>query len=89
LNQENILHFLLTEILELTDANSDLWNELLMNPETDTLTAETTGADTADSGNPDASVTYLCPDCGAPMLIIATFQRAQRPRAPPAGVERS
>jgi hypothetical protein len=57
--------------------------ELLMNPETDTLTAQTTGADTADSGNPDASDTYLCPDCGAPMLIIATFERAELPRAPP------
>jgi hypothetical protein len=39
--------------------------------------------DTADSGNGDASVTYVCPDCGAPMIIIETFERGQLPRAPP------
>ena len=27
--------------------------------------------------------TYVCPDCGAPMLIIDTFMRGQQPRAPP------
>lgn len=27
--------------------------------------------------------TYVCPDCGAPMLIIETFMRGQLPRAPP------
>ena len=26
---------------------------------------------------------YICPDCGAPMIIIETFMRGQRPRAPP------
>jgi Putative transposase/Transposase zinc-binding domain len=45
--------------------------------------AETNGVDTADTGTPDASVTYVCPDCGAPMIIIETFERGQLPRAPP------
>ena len=28
--------------------------------------------------------TYLCPDCGSPMVIIECFERGQLPRAPPA-----
>ncbi len=27
---------------------------------------------------------YVCPDCGAPMIIIDTFERGHLPRAPPA-----
>jgi len=27
--------------------------------------------------------TYLCPDCGSPMVIIECFERGQQPRAPP------
>jgi len=27
--------------------------------------------------------TYICPDCGSPMAIIARFERGQQPRAPP------
>ena len=42
------------------------------------------GGDTADNDNCDESITYVCPDCGAPMIIIETFQRVQLPRAPPA-----
>jgi hypothetical protein len=58
--------------------------ELLMCKETDEpVDAETNGADTADSGNSDTSATYICPDCGAPMVIIETFERGQLPRAPP------
>jgi hypothetical protein len=45
--------------------------------------AETNGGDCADSGNRDASATYVCPDCGAAMIIIETFERGQLPRAPP------
>ena len=30
--------------------------------------------------------TYLCPDCGSPMLIIECFERGQLPRAPPLGI---
>ena len=29
--------------------------------------------------------TYICPDCGNPMVIIECFERGQQPRAPPAG----
>jgi predicted RNA-binding Zn-ribbon protein involved in translation (DUF1610 family) len=58
--------------------------ELLMGEKTDKPTdAETKGADTADSGHSDTSATYVCPDCGAPMIIIETFERGQLPRAPP------
>jgi hypothetical protein len=28
--------------------------------------------------------TYICPDCGSPMVIIECFERGQLPRAPPA-----
>jgi hypothetical protein len=56
--------------------------ELLMGEKTDKPTdAETNGADTADGS--DESATYVCPDCGAPMIIIETFERGQLPRAPP------
>ena len=54
-----------------------------MSNKTDQSTdTETNGADTADGR--DESVTYVCPDCGAPMLIIDAFLGAQLPRAPPA-----
>jgi hypothetical protein len=58
--------------------------ELLTGKQTDApADAETNGVDTADTGNPHASATYLCPDCGAPMIIIESFERGQLPRAPP------
>jgi len=44
-------------------------------------TIETADADIAVGS--DESVTYVCPDCGAPMIIIDTFMRGQLPRAPP------
>ena len=31
----------------------------------------------------EQAVTYVCPDCGAPMIIIETFSHQQQPRAPP------
>ena len=31
----------------------------------------------------EQAATYVCPDCGAPMIIIETFPRSQQPRAPP------
>jgi len=43
--------------------------------------AEMNGADAADGS--DESVTYVCPDCGAPMLVIDIFLGGQLPRAPP------
>ena len=62
--------------------------ELLMVEKTiETADAETNDADTADGS--DASVTYVCPDCGAPMIIIDTFMRGQLPRAPPVRVGES
>ena len=63
---------------------------LLTGKETDAPTdAETNGADTADTGNPDASATYVCPDCGAAMIIIESFERGQQPRAPPRPINAS
>jgi hypothetical protein len=58
--------------------------ELLMSSKPqDATDAETNRAVTAEGGDRDASLTYVCPDCGAPMIIIETFQRGQLPRAPP------
>ncbi len=39
-------------------------------------------ADTADS----VPATYLCPDCGSPMVIIECFERGHLPRAPPLSI---
>ena len=38
-----------------------------------------------DVGDHEVAIqtTYVCPDCGAPMIIIDTFARGQLPRAPP------
>ena len=56
--------------------------ELLMsNKQEDVADAVTNDADTADGG--DESATYVCPDCGAPMLVMETFLGGQLPRAPP------
>jgi len=56
--------------------------ELLIDEKTiESMNAETDAVDAADGG--DASATYVCPDCGAPMIIIETFERGQLPRAPP------
>ncbi len=60
--------------------------ELLMSPKTEAPTDVLThGADTADSADRDepAHCTYVCPECGAPMIIIDTFTGEQLPRAPP------
>ncbi|MCP5036702.1 MAG: IS91 family transposase, partial [Rhodobacteraceae bacterium] len=60
--------------------------ELLMGKKTaDSTHALTNDADAvggADQHEP-AQVTYVCPDCGAPMLIIDIFAGGQLPRAPP------
>jgi predicted RNA-binding Zn-ribbon protein involved in translation (DUF1610 family) len=49
--------------------------ERLMREQSDPTTEEkTTAANTLNSD--DVSLTYVCPDCGAPMLIIDTFPRA-------------
>jgi rubrerythrin len=64
----------------LARARKLLMSEKTMEP-TD---AETNDADTA--GSSDEPVTYVCPDCGAPMLIMETFLGGQLPRAPPVRV---
>jgi hypothetical protein len=56
--------------------------ELLVGKVTDEPTdAEMNSVETADGS--DESATYVCPDCGAPMLIMETFLCGQLPRAPP------
>ena len=42
---------------------------------------ETTDKHQSEEQKQDA--TYVCPDCGAPMIIIETFPHSQQPRAPP------
>ena len=60
--------------------------ELLMseNPG-DTTDGGTDGADATTRVDKDepTHATYVCPDCGAPMIIMDTFVRGQMPRAPP------
>jgi predicted RNA-binding Zn-ribbon protein involved in translation (DUF1610 family) len=64
--------------------------ELLMNDKTDEpRDVVTNDVDAAESGNRDASATYFCPDCGATMIIIETFERGQLPRAPPGRIDAS
>jgi len=52
---------------------------LLQVPETES--AEDSEVDKTTDG--EWNEAYRCPDCGAPMIIIETFLRGQRPRAPP------
>jgi hypothetical protein len=52
-----------------------------LKPETD---SESLTETTPDTEHDEAvKATYICPGCGAPMLIIETFMRGQLPRAPP------
>jgi len=39
-----------------------------------------------DAVSEQAQATYICPDCGSPMVIIECFERGQLPRAPPPGI---
>ncbi len=39
-----------------------------------------------DTVSEQVQATYLCPDCGSPMVIIECFGRKQVPRAPPPGI---
>jgi hypothetical protein len=50
----------------------------------DAQTKDTEGAHAAESG---VSLTWLCPNCGAPMIILQSFERVQLPRAPPGPVD--
>jgi hypothetical protein len=63
----------------------------LLAVQTDDEDADENGAiDNTASRQDDAlelpQVTYLCPDCGSPMVIIECFERGQLPRAPPLGI---
>jgi hypothetical protein len=56
--------------------------ELLKVPEAERLASEDINeVDKAEIREQDA--TYICPECGAPMIIIEAFVREQLPRAPP------
>ncbi len=49
---------------------------------TDTVTNDSDRVDGGDRDDPAYSP-YVCPDCGAAMIIIETFEGEQQPRAPP------
>ena len=53
----------------------------------ETADTQTKDADGAHETEPGASLTWLCPDCGAPMIIIETFERRHLPRAPPGQID--
>jgi hypothetical protein len=53
---------------------------LCKNPE-----APTDAVMNGDDDETDQTI-YICPECGAPMIIIETFVRQQLPRAPPMGI---
>ena len=48
----------------------------------------TDGADKPHARDRDevTDATYVCSACGAPMIIIETFERGQLPRAPPVSI---
>jgi hypothetical protein len=61
--------------------------ELLMVQFSDEGINENTASESNASRQDDVpelvKTTYLCPDCGSPMVIIECFERGQLPRAPP------
>ena len=40
-------------------------------------------AESKSNETPEPVATYLCPDCGSPMMIIERFERGSLPRGPP------
>ncbi len=64
--------------------------ELLIDKTDDEEVNENGAIDSAESKLTDIpeppQTTYICPDCGSPMLIIECFERGQLPRAPPARI---
>ena len=46
---------------------------------------ERTASNSEETPEP-LQATFICPDCGSPMVIIEGFERGQLPRAPPAGL---
>jgi len=63
--------------------------ELLIDKTDEEEVTENGGIESAESHQDEASeqiqATYICPDCGNPMVIIERFERGQLPRAPPLG----
>jgi hypothetical protein len=61
--------------------------ELLMVQTDDEDAIENSAIDSAASKSNETPepipATYICPDCGSPMVIIDCFERGQQPRAPP------
>jgi hypothetical protein len=62
---------------------------LMCSTSQETADAQTQDADAAHKVEPGASLTWLCPDCGAPMILIETFERGHLPRAPPGQMDAS
>jgi hypothetical protein len=60
---------------------------LMVEKRIETADAETNGADIA--GGSDDSATYVCPGCGAPVIIVDTFMQGELPRAPPVMADES
>ena len=62
--------------------------ELLMEKTEDEDTNENGAINSAQSNEIPEPIqaTYICPDCGSPMIIIECFERGQLPRAPPARI---
>jgi predicted RNA-binding Zn-ribbon protein involved in translation (DUF1610 family) len=59
-------------LLEETDAGDAIENGVIDRP----------ASETNEIPEP-LQPTYICPDCGSPMVIIECFERGQQPRAPP------
>jgi hypothetical protein len=61
--------------------------ELLLEQTDDDVAIENSAIDSAASETNEIPepipATYICPDCGSPMVIIECFERGQLPRAPP------
>lgn len=57
---------------------------LASNKAADATAAVANDTGKTDGGDASDQATYVCPDCGAPMIVIDTFARGQLPRAPPA-----
>ena len=45
--------------------------------------AQPVAKDPPPAATTDTASPYVCPSCGAPMIVIETFERGQQPRAPP------
>ena len=64
--------------------------ELLIDKTDDEEVNENGAIDSVESKSTDIpespQTTYICPDCGSPMVVIECFERGQLPRAPPVRV---